>query len=310
MKLHKSYGLRCVCDFHSTLCVGIVTHHCMSMICIYSFSTGILFPIRSLFLLTSNVYLSNSIPHMCIWFMHTNHNQNVFFFISGALTKSQFPVFTIYAQKSCLSVRPCSRAWCIDRVQNYKLAGFTKRSTAASSRQDCFEMCLGENEFTCRYVNYWITSSISIANERAFSVQTVLSRVLWLFFGSFIITIFLFICPRSVPWSSIQTRRYLYSIIRVSWNVEIEKSSEPRVYECVWYAIRVVSSPIISVLVCFLLPRRPIVPYSSVNSKYKKLKPAPVIFEFLVAECLFVKFFKGLSPSTLCTAHVQTCIIS
>lgn len=74
----------------------------------------------------------------------------VFVLISGALTKSQFPVFTIYAQRSCLSVRPCSRAWCIDRVQNYKLAGFTKRSTSATSRQDCFEMCLGENEFTCR----------------------------------------------------------------------------------------------------------------------------------------------------------------
>lgn len=69
---------------------------------------------------------------------------------TGALTKSQFPVFTIYAQKSCLGLRPCSRAWCIDRVQGYKLAGFTKRSAAASSRRDCLEMCLGENEFTCR----------------------------------------------------------------------------------------------------------------------------------------------------------------
>lgn len=69
---------------------------------------------------------------------------------TGALTKSQFPVFTIYAQKSCLGLRPCSRAWCIDRVQGYKLSGFTKRSAAASSRRDCLEMCLGENEFTCR----------------------------------------------------------------------------------------------------------------------------------------------------------------
>lgn len=69
---------------------------------------------------------------------------------TGALTKSQFPVFTIYAQKSCLGLRPCSRAWCIDRVQGYKLSGFTKRSAAATSRRDCLEMCLGENEFTCR----------------------------------------------------------------------------------------------------------------------------------------------------------------
>lgn len=68
----------------------------------------------------------------------------------GALTKSQFPVFTIYAQKSCLGVRPCARAWCIDRVQGYKLAGYEKRTATAESRQDCFEMCLGETEFTCR----------------------------------------------------------------------------------------------------------------------------------------------------------------
>lgn len=87
---------------------------------------------------------------------------NIKCLFSGALTKSQFPVFTIYAQKSCLSIRPCSRAWCIDRVQNYKLNGFIKRSTTANSRQDCFEMCLGENEFTCRWVNIHKHTSISI----------------------------------------------------------------------------------------------------------------------------------------------------
>lgn len=76
----------------------------------------------------------------------------VLFYIAGALTKSQFPVFTIYAQKSCLTIRPCSRAWCIDRVQSYKLNGYVKRSTSANSRRDCLEMCLGENEFTCRWV--------------------------------------------------------------------------------------------------------------------------------------------------------------
>lgn len=72
------------------------------------------------------------------------------FQITGALTKSQFPVFTIYAQKSCLAVRPCSRAWCIDRVQGYKLIGHEKRKATANSRRDCLEMCLGETDFTCR----------------------------------------------------------------------------------------------------------------------------------------------------------------
>uniref|UniRef100_A0A182F6L9 Apple domain-containing protein n=1 Tax=Anopheles albimanus TaxID=7167 RepID=A0A182F6L9_ANOAL len=68
----------------------------------------------------------------------------------GALTKSQFPVFTIYAQKSCLKLRPCERAWCIDRVQGYRLNGHVKRTAQVVSRRDCIEMCLGENEFTCR----------------------------------------------------------------------------------------------------------------------------------------------------------------
>ncbi|KAH8388362.1 hypothetical protein KR093_005132, partial [Drosophila rubida] len=75
--------------------------------------------------------------------------------LPGALTKSQFPVFTIYAQKSCLGVRPCARAWCIDRVQNYKLEGHAKRVHTVTSRRDCLELCLGETEFTCRSANYY-----------------------------------------------------------------------------------------------------------------------------------------------------------
>ncbi|KAH8418045.1 hypothetical protein KR222_010941, partial [Zaprionus bogoriensis] len=78
--------------------------------------------------------------------------------LPGALTKSQFPVFTIYAQKSCLGVRPCARAWCIDRVQNYRLEGHAKRTLPVTSRRDCLELCLGENEFTCRSANYYRAS--------------------------------------------------------------------------------------------------------------------------------------------------------
>ncbi|XP_060649377.1 uncharacterized protein LOC132786760 [Drosophila nasuta] len=75
--------------------------------------------------------------------------------LPGALTKSQFPVFTIYAQKSCLGVRPCARAWCIDRVQNYKLEGHAKRVHTVTSRRDCLELCLGETEFVCRSANFY-----------------------------------------------------------------------------------------------------------------------------------------------------------
>nr|NP_001299675.1 uncharacterized protein LOC106122463 precursor [Papilio xuthus]BAM17732.1 conserved hypothetical protein [Papilio xuthus] len=74
--------------------------------------------------------------------------------LPGALTKSQFPVFTIYAQKSCLGVRPCERAWCFDRVRGYHLKGRGKRTHTVGSRQMCLDLCLGENEFVCRSANY------------------------------------------------------------------------------------------------------------------------------------------------------------
>ncbi|XP_059621103.1 uncharacterized protein LOC132264798 [Phlebotomus argentipes] len=80
--------------------------------------------------------------------------------LPGALAKSQFPVFTIYAQKSCLAIRPCARAWCIDRVQGYKLLGYEKRSAQAASRRDCLEMCLGETDFTCRSANFYRSSGL------------------------------------------------------------------------------------------------------------------------------------------------------
>ncbi|KAL0274568.1 UNVERIFIED_CONTAM: hypothetical protein PYX00_002669 [Menopon gallinae] len=72
----------------------------------------------------------------------------------GALTRSQFPVFTIYAQKSCLGVKPCERAWCFDRVIGHQLVGYPKKKHAVASRQECLELCLGEREFVCRSSNY------------------------------------------------------------------------------------------------------------------------------------------------------------
>ncbi|KAI9577188.1 uncharacterized protein LOC119641829 [Glossina fuscipes] len=78
----------------------------------------------------------------------------------GSLSRSQFPVFTIYAQKSCLGVRPCSKAWCIDRVQGYRLVDHVKSSQNVYSRRDCLELCLGETEFTCRSANYYRHSGL------------------------------------------------------------------------------------------------------------------------------------------------------
>ncbi|KAH8243374.1 hypothetical protein KR032_006925 [Drosophila birchii] len=80
--------------------------------------------------------------------------------LPGSLSRSQFPVFTIYAQKSCLGVRPCSKAWCIDRVQGYRLPEHVKSSQTVLSRRDCLELCLGESEFTCRSANYYRHSGL------------------------------------------------------------------------------------------------------------------------------------------------------
>ncbi|ALC46615.1 neo [Drosophila busckii] len=85
--------------------------------------------------------------------------------LPGALTKSQFPVFTIYAQKSCVSAKPCNRAWYIDRVQNYRLKAAVKRSALVSSRRECFELCLSEAEFTCRSANYKKESGVCELSE-------------------------------------------------------------------------------------------------------------------------------------------------
>lgn len=71
----------------------------------------------------------------------------------GALMKSQFPVFTIYAQKVCLKQQqPCDRAWSVERVQGYafSLQNHIKRKTTAKTRQECYEMCFGETDFLCR----------------------------------------------------------------------------------------------------------------------------------------------------------------
>lgn len=74
------------------------------------------------------------------------------FFSAGALIKSQFPVFTIYAQKTCLKRQYCDRPWTIDRVQGYGLKNHIKRSATAETRQECYEMCFNESDFLCRWV--------------------------------------------------------------------------------------------------------------------------------------------------------------
>ncbi|XP_002072742.3 uncharacterized protein LOC6650695 [Drosophila willistoni] len=91
---------------------------------------------------------------LCVMFRSTADQ------LPGSLSRSQYPVFTVYAQKSCFGVRPCSKAWCIDRVQGYRLPERAKASQSVATRRDCIELCLGETEFTCRSANYYSHSGL------------------------------------------------------------------------------------------------------------------------------------------------------
>ncbi|SPP81127.1 Hypothetical predicted protein [Drosophila guanche] len=91
---------------------------------------------------------------LCVMFRSTADQ------LPGSLSRSQYPVFTVNAQKSCFGVRPCSKAWCIDRVQGYRLPERAKASQSVATRRDCIELCLGETEFTCRSANYYAHSGL------------------------------------------------------------------------------------------------------------------------------------------------------
>ncbi|CAL1266420.1 unnamed protein product [Larinioides sclopetarius] len=72
-----------------------------------------------------------------------------------ALTSSEFPVFTIYAQKICLQEPPCNREWVFESVSNHELLERSRKSvTNVSSKEMCMGLCLKEKDFECRSANY------------------------------------------------------------------------------------------------------------------------------------------------------------
>ncbi|KAG0445088.1 hypothetical protein HPB47_023912, partial [Ixodes persulcatus] len=73
----------------------------------------------------------------------------------ASLAVSQFPVFTLYAQKICLfGKRRCRRDWMFERVTGYELRDLARKTLRASSREQCMDLCLDEAEFECRSANY------------------------------------------------------------------------------------------------------------------------------------------------------------
>ncbi|XP_046397609.1 uncharacterized protein LOC124164362 [Ischnura elegans] len=79
-----------------------------------------------------------------------------------SLMQSDYPVFTVYAQKMCLEERlPCERAWVSERVLGYEMVGSKAKGRPAvkvSSRQECMALCLQrqneEGQVPCRSANY------------------------------------------------------------------------------------------------------------------------------------------------------------
>ncbi|KAL3221260.1 hypothetical protein MRX96_029592 [Rhipicephalus microplus] len=73
----------------------------------------------------------------------------------ASLAVSQFPVFTLYAQKICLfGKRRCNRDWAFERVTGYALRDLARKRLHAVAREECMDLCLDETEFQCRSANF------------------------------------------------------------------------------------------------------------------------------------------------------------
>ncbi|KAF2364740.1 PAN/Apple domain [Trinorchestia longiramus] len=77
--------------------------------------------------------------------------------IQESLSVSQFPVFTLYAQKICLpKSRPaCRSPWAYETVPEFTILSDMVTETApAQSRTQCATLCLLHERFTCRSAAY------------------------------------------------------------------------------------------------------------------------------------------------------------
>lgn len=90
----------------------------------------------------------------------------------SGLQPSQFPVFTIYAQKICLSKKSLSRSscdqrsWAFEKVPAYELRRFPSKKLSQVTQPQCMEACLSETEFICRSFNYDSASQECILSEQ------------------------------------------------------------------------------------------------------------------------------------------------
>ena len=80
---------------------------------------------------------------------------------AGDLTPSQFPVFTIYVQKTCLkSAAKCNAAWSFERVMDHDISATEIGKSTQTDRAACMESCLLEDK--CRLVTSFQTSPVLV----------------------------------------------------------------------------------------------------------------------------------------------------
>lgn len=74
-----------------------------------------------------------------------------------ALTISQFPVYTIYVHKVCLSgaSKFCGqRSWAYETVPDFQMSAYVRQRLPAATRVECMELCLNHTEFQCRSASF------------------------------------------------------------------------------------------------------------------------------------------------------------
>ena len=78
----------------------------------------------------------------------------------GELTKSQYPVFTIYVQKNCLPSAPsCSAAWSFERVMDHELD--TEVSSELRARGRSNKQCVSDPQERTGWVQTGVHGALS-----------------------------------------------------------------------------------------------------------------------------------------------------
>jgi len=75
-----------------------------------------------------------------------------------SLAVSEFPVFTMYAEKICLpttSTTPCNTAWAFEMVPDAELEGFEESVVSVRDVGECRTRCRDQQTFLCRSANFY-----------------------------------------------------------------------------------------------------------------------------------------------------------